>query len=285
MQIALPLPAPDSRWAFFLDVDGTLADIAPVPAAVAIADHARDTLSRLAAACDGAVALVSGRPIADVDGLFAPLHLPVAGLHGLERRDARGRVTRAGAAGAAGEDGDLLAEARDALTRFAAAHPGALIEDKGLTLALHYRQAPAAEGEARALMHGLRHGSGGALVLQHGKMVIELRPAGNDKGTAVAAFMAEAPFAGRLPVFVGDDVTDEAGFATINALSGISIRVGEGAPTCARYDGASVAEIHDWLAAAAAALEGSRAGPSGRQSGGDPADRPGPKGGARTEGS
>ncbi len=228
---------------------------------MAIADQARDTLSRLAAACDGAVALVSGRPIADVDRLFAPLHLPVAGLHGLERRDARGRVTRAGAAQAAG---DLLAEARGALARFAAAHPGTLIEDKGLTLALHYRQAPAAEGEARALMDGLRDGSGGALVLQHGKMVIELRPAGNDKGTAVAAFMAEAPFAGRLPVFVGDDVTDEAGFATINAMSGISIRVGDGAPTCARYDGASVAEIHDWLAAAAGALEASGAGPSGR---------------------
>lgn len=242
MRIELPLPEPEARWAFFLDVDGTLADIAPVPSAVSIADQARDTLSHLASGCGGAVALVSGRSIADVDRLFAPLALPVAGLHGLERRDAAGRVSRAQL------DAGVLAGAREALTAFVAAHTGTLFEDKGLTLALHYRQVPAAETECAALMARLQEGAGGALTLQRGKMVIELRPAGNDKGTAVEAFMMEPPFAGRLPVFVGDDITDEAGFATINEMNGISIRVGDGAPTCARHVGASVATIHDWLA-------------------------------------
>jgi trehalose 6-phosphate phosphatase len=255
MQIELPLPDRGALWAFFLDVDGTLADIAPHPEAVAIADHARDTLSLLAAGCGGAVALVSGRAIVDIDRLFAPLHLPAAGLHGFERRDAAGRITRADV-----DTGRLLA-VRAGLTAFAAAHPGALVEDKGLSLALHYRQAPAAEADAFALAKELETEAGGALVLQRGKMVVELRPAGPDKGTAVAAFMAEPPFAGRRPVFVGDDVTDEAGFATINAMDGISIRVGVGTPTCARYDGASVAGIHDWLAAAAERLAGEAAAP------------------------
>lgn len=245
MPAALPLPDPDARWAFFLDVDGTLADIAPAPTDVAIADHARDTLSRLAAGCDGAVALVSGRPITDLDRLFAPLTLPAAGLHGLERRDSQGKVTRAEV------DTRFLEVARARLNGFVGDHPGTIVEDKGLTLALHFRQAPAAEAECAGLMAELLDGSAGTMVLQHGKMVIELRPAGNDKGAAVAAFMTEPPFAGRLPVFVGDDVTDEAGFGTINAMDGISIRVGDGTPTCARHDGASVAAIHDWLAAAA----------------------------------
>jgi trehalose 6-phosphate phosphatase len=257
MKTQPPLPDRCAHWAFFLDVDGTLADIAPTPCAVMIADHARDTLSRLVAACDGAVALISGRAIVDVDRLFAPLRLPVAGLHGLERRNARGEVSRA-----ALEPRGLRA-ARAALEKFAADHPGTLVEDKDITLALHFRQAPAAEADAETLMGELIAASSGDLVLQRGKMVLELRPGGSDKGTAVRAFMTEAPFAGRLPVFVGDDVTDEAGFSIINEMNGTSIRVGNGTPTCARYDGTSVAAIHEWLDAAANAL----APPVGRQEG------------------
>jgi trehalose 6-phosphate phosphatase len=244
----LPLPGRGAHWAFFLDVDGTLADIAPTPSAVVIVDHARDTLSRLVAACNGAVALISGRAIADVDRLFAPLRLPVAGLHGLERRDANGHESRAAL------EAPVLGAARAAFENFAADHPGALIEDKDIALALHFRQAPAAEADAEALAAALIAASKGALVLQRGKKVVELRPGGSDKGTALRAFMTEPPFAGRLPVFVGDDVTDEAGFAIINEVNGISIRVGDGTPTCARYDGASVAAIHGWLEAAASAL-------------------------------
>jgi trehalose 6-phosphate phosphatase len=248
MNDQLPLPGRGAHWAFFLDVDGTLADIAPTPGAVEIADHARDTLSRLVAACDGAVALISGRTIADVDRLFAPLHLPVAGLHGLERRDANGHQSRTV------HDAPALGAARAAFENFAADHPGTLIEDKDIALALHFRQAPAAEADAEALAAVLIAASNGALVLQRGKMMVELRPGGGDKGTAVRAFMTEPPFAGRLPVFVGDDVTDEAGFAIINEMNGTSIRVGDGTPTCARYDGASVAAVHGWLDAAANAL-------------------------------
>jgi trehalose 6-phosphate phosphatase len=254
MKNQLPLPGRFAHWAFFLDVDGTLADIAPTPCAVAIADHAHDILSRLVTACDGAVALISGRALAEVDRLFAPLHLPVAGLHGLERRDSRGQISRAA------REVPALRAARGAFEKFAADHPGALIEDKDITLALHFRQAPAAEADAEALIAQLIATSNGALMVQRGKMVLELRPKGSDKGTAVRAFMTEPPFAGRLPVFVGDDVTDEAGFATINEMNGISIRVGDGMPTCARHDGATVAAIHEWLDAAANALGDPRAG-------------------------
>lgn len=255
MKDQLPLPGRRARWAFFLDVDGTLADIAPIPSAVSITDNARDTLSRLVDACDGAVALISGRPIAELDRLFAPLRLPVAGLHGLERRDASGHETRAP------NGGQRLHAARAALEEFTAEHPGTLIEDKGATLALHFRQAPGAAADAQALFATLVHASDGDLIVQRGKMVLELRPQGGDKGTAIRAFLAEPPFVGRLPVFVGDDVTDETGFAIINEAKGLSIRVGDGTPTCARYDGATVAVIHDWLDASAQAL-GARPGES-----------------------
>jgi trehalose 6-phosphate phosphatase len=241
MDDRLPLPAPDALWAFFLDVDGTLGDIAPTPSAVVIADHVPDTLTRLAALSGGAVALVSGRTIAEVDRLFAPLHLPVAGLHGLERRNAAGEIFHPGV------DPRSLEPVRRALQEFASAHTGTLMEDKGISIALHFRGAAGAEKEAEAFVAELLARHGAALELQRGKMVLELRPRGADKGAAIRAFMAEPPFAGRIPVFVGDDVTDEAGFATINRLNGISIRVGDGADTCARHVGASVVAIHRWL--------------------------------------
>ncbi|MQA64684.1 MAG: trehalose-phosphatase [Alphaproteobacteria bacterium] len=250
MDDRLPLPTPDALWAFFLDVDGTLGDIAPTPSAVVIADHVPDTLTRLAALSGGAVALVSGRTITEVDRLFAPLHLPVAGLHGLERRNAADRISRPVTNPAP------LESTRHALQDFASAHPGTLVEDKGISIALHFRGAAGAEKEAEGLVTALLARHGAALELQRGKMVLELRPRGADKGTAIRAFMAEPPFAGRIPVFVGDDVTDEAGFATINDLDGISIRVGDGTDTCARYVGASVAAIHRWLDDAARTLAG-----------------------------
>jgi trehalose 6-phosphate phosphatase len=248
MDDRLPLPGPDARWAFFLDVDGTLGDIAPTPSAVVIADHVPDTLTRLAAYSGGAVALVSGRTIAEVDRLFAPLHLPVAGLHGLERRNAAGEIFRPEL------DPASLAPLRRALREFESAHTGILVEDKGISIALHFRGAADAEEDAEALVAALLARHRDTLELQRGKMVLELRPRGADKGAAIRDFMAEAPFAGRIPVFVGDDVTDEAGFATINQMNGISIRVGDGAITCARYVGASVVAIHQWLDDAARAL-------------------------------
>jgi trehalose 6-phosphate phosphatase len=250
MDDQLPLPTPDALWAFFLDVDGTLGDIAPTPSAVVIADHVPDTLTRLAVLSGSAVALVSGRTIAEVDRLFAPLHLPVAGLHGLERRNAAGEIFRPRVKAGSSEP------IRRALQDFASTHPGTLVEDKGISIALHFRGAAGVEKEAEGLVAALLARHGATLELQRGKMVLELRPRGADKGAAIRAFMAEPPFAGRIPVFVGDDVTDEAGFATINELDGISIRVGDGTNTCARYVGASVAAIHRWLDDAARALAG-----------------------------
>jgi trehalose 6-phosphate phosphatase len=254
MDDRLPLPSPDVRWAFFLDVDGTLGDIAPTPSAVVIADHVPDTLTRLAARSGGAVALVSGRTIAEVDRLFAPLRLPVAGLHGLERRNAAGEIFHPGV------NPGSLEPIRRALQEFASAHMGTLVEDKGISIALHFRGAAGAEKDAEVLVAELLTRHGATLELQRGKMVLELRPRGTDKGSAIRAFMAEQPFAGRTPVFIGDDVTDEAGFATINQLNGISIRVGDGAGTCARYVGASVVAIHHWLDDAARALAGDARG-------------------------
>ena len=182
-------PPPAPGWALFLDVDGTLIEIADHPAAVRVEPRVIGVLTALTRATDGAVALVSGRPVAALDRLFAPLVLPAAGLHGLERRNAAGSWA---ARAARSPTVDKFAAAFET---FVAAHPGTLVEDKGLTIALHYRLAPDAEGAARALADRLAAESGGAFRVQHGKMVAELRPQGPDKGAVVAAFMAEPPFA------------------------------------------------------------------------------------------
>ena len=176
-------------------------------------------LEQLQRASAGALALVSGRSLEQLDRLFAPLRLSAAGLHGLERRNLLG-----GAVERRVPDRAILRRARARLAAFAEAVEGVLLEDKGLTLALHYRQAPDAAARAVAVAEAAAAESGGALVLLRGKMVCELKPPGVDKGQAIVAFMAEPPFAGRRPVFAGDDVTDEAGFAAINALNGVSVR-------------------------------------------------------------
>lgn len=208
--------------ALFLDVDGTLLHIADRPDAVTIGRGTVALLRRIRAVTGGAVALITGRRIADVDRLFAPLALPVAGLHGLERRDAAGAVHRY--ADAVPE----LAAIRTELDQFAAANPGVLVEDKGLTLALHYRLAPRAAPAAAELVERLAARAMGASAIQRGKMVLELRPPGLDKGGAIAQFLAEAPFCGRTPVFIGDDLTDEWGFRVVNDQGGLSVKVGGG---------------------------------------------------------
>jgi len=235
------LPAWDARWALFLDVDGTLLEIMEHPDDVRAAPRLRRLLAAAARALDGALALVSGRSIASLDAVFDPLRLPAAGLHGLERRDAGGKVHYP--AGYARR----IAAARDTLLEFVQSEPGLLLEDKGAALALHYRGAPALEAQCRQRIGLAREAAGEDFHVQHGKMVFELKPSGRDKGTAVADFMREAPFRGRRPVFVGDDVTDEDGFRAVNALGGISIRVGESAGSAARLVAADVAAILDWL--------------------------------------
>lgn len=234
-----PLPAAS---AFFLDVDGTLLAIATTPASVTVDPGLPRLLARLRDATGGALALISGRAIAALDRLFGSLRLPAAGQHGAERRDAAGGI-HAHAIHASG-----LGEARAAARAFAGSHPGVLVEDKGLSLAVHFRQAPAAESALRARLEAVVAGSGGELALQPGKMVFEIKPAGRDKGTAIAEFMAELPFRDRFPVFIGDDVTDEYGFSMVNDLGGLSVKVGDGA-SCARARLAGVEEVRDWLEA------------------------------------
>lgn len=240
--LASPPSLDPDRTALFLDYDGTLVPIAPTPDAAVADDALRDLLAALDRRLDGALALVSGRRVADLDGFLAPLRLTVAGLHGLELRRRDGRLVDCGDAGR------VLDRSRDALRRLGARYPGTLVEDKRLTVAFHYRNAPAAEGEALALAERLAAESGGGLQLLRGKMVVELLPAGRDKGRAITDLMALSEFAGRRPVFVGDDVTDEAGFMAANAQDGISIRVGtRNDGTAARWQLPDVATLRDWL--------------------------------------
>jgi len=227
-------------WAMFLDVDGTLLHIAETPGGVEVSDHLRDVLARLAPAMGQALALVSGRPIATLDHFFSPLLLPAAGLHGLEFRSPTGEIRSLG-------DPLLLEPLRPALAAFADAHPGVIYEDKRRTLALHYRRAPAAAEAARRLVRELTGRYGKGLHVVDGKMVLEIKPRLTDKGAAVEAFLREAPFHGRLPVFIGDDVTDEDAFQVVNDLGGHSIRVGVGQDTRARYRLPDVDAVIGWL--------------------------------------
>jgi trehalose 6-phosphate phosphatase len=242
---AIDLPAPPrlraADIALFLDVDGTLLEIEREPGAVHVPEQLCRILEDLQAATGGALALVSGRSLDQLDQLFSPLCLSAAGLHGLERRNLGSSVERAA------PDPAIFERARARLAAFADATAGVLLEDKGLTLALHYRNAPAAAAAAIALAEAAVAESDGALVLLRGKMVCELKPPGVDKGRAIAAFMAEPPFAGRRPVFAGDDLTDEAGFATINQMGGISIRIGAGSPTAATFALEDVSAVQTWL--------------------------------------
>jgi trehalose 6-phosphate phosphatase len=240
-------PAASIEWAYFLDVDGTLIDIADTPDAVCVDKELLDLIARLCRASNGAMALVSGRAISDLENLLGGLSLPLAGQHGLERRDAAGRLWIHAAPPAA------KSQIKDTLAPVLARHPGLLLEDKGLTLALHYRQAPHLASYVQRLMERLAHDVDAGLEVQRGKRVAEVKPAGVDKGMAVAEYLAESPFRGRLPVFIGDDLNDEHGFAEVNRLGGISIKVGKG-PSCARYRLPGVGAVRRWLGKA---LEGS----------------------------
>jgi trehalose 6-phosphate phosphatase len=241
MQTAVP--APSREWCLFLDIDGTLLELAETPAAVVVDRELKELLVRLAQTLDGAVALVSGRSIDVVDRLFAPLRLPTAGLHGLERRTASGERRNA-----QGIDAHLDG-ARASLAAFVGAHPGTLLEDKGCALAVHFRMAPRfAQIARRAVDDAARSVSG--YHVQEGKMVLEIKPGGITKATAVEAFMCEPPFRGRRPVFVGDDLTDHDGLRCVERMGGISIAVGDRIEAQWHLEGP--AEVRRWLGSVAA---------------------------------
>lgn len=243
MSIPSPPPPWSRDWAYFFDVDGTLADIASTPAAVRVSQELRRLLAGLYQATGGAVALISGRPIHDLDRLFPGVRMPVAGQHGVERRNAAGVITR--------HDfpRERLERAHRRLAAIVARRPGLLLEHKGLSLALHYRRAPRIAGYAHRLIHSVLPlvGSRQFTVLT-GKRVVELKPAGRDKGVAVREYMAEPPFRGRTAVFVGDDATDEYGFAVVNRMHGHSIKVGLGR-TVAHWRLRDVRAVQKWLSA------------------------------------
>lgn len=226
-------------YAFFFDVDGTLAAIQSRPDAVFIPEQVVDQLQQLSALSQGALALVSGRPIEQLDALAAPWRGPAAGVHGAERRDADGKMQRISL------PVEVEQELRTELQNAMALWPGTQLEIKGMAFALHYRQAMQHEQDVMRLAEqSVKRFPG--LALQPGKCVVEIKPLGIDKGAAIRDFMQQAPFAGRIPVFIGDDLTDEKGFLAVNAMQGISIKVGEGS-TQARYRLNNVEAVYGWL--------------------------------------
>lgn len=229
------------RHCLFLDFDGTLVDIAPRPDAVVVPDGLADLLTRLSRRLGGALAVVSGRPIAELDGFLSPARPDAAGLHGLEWR-------RGGTAERLAPPPGLSA-VRAALEQAGLAETGVRVEDKGLSIALHYRQTPERGDELRALARDLA-GPHPDLALLDGKMVVEIKPRAASKASAVRRFLREAPFVGRRPVFVGDDVTDEDGMHVALDEGGSAIKVGDG-DSCAPHRLAAPEAVRAWLRAAA----------------------------------
>jgi trehalose 6-phosphate phosphatase len=242
------------RWALFLDFDGTLVDIADRPDAIIVDPRLPDALGRLRTRLDGALAVVTGRPIAVIDHYLSPQRLDVAGLHGLEHR-LGGLLTPCRV-----EEHPRLRQAVERLRRDWVGVPGILIEDKGCSVALHWRlaaadvaaaAAEAAEAAAAALGSDYR--------LQRGKAVAEILPASAAKGPVIARFLEDAPYRGRRPLFIGDDLTDEHGFATVNARGGFSVKVGREGATVALGRVASPVALREriiaWADGAAVAPE------------------------------
>ena len=243
---SLPLPSSISvhRDALFLDFDGTLAEIAPSPDLVAFTPQARAVLETLVQCFSGAVAIVTGRKISEIDHHLAPLKLPVSALYGLVHRASDGAISDLR------PPGTLVARASAVLKDFVEQHPGLLLELKGQTIALHYRARPEMGHTCRAAARAALDGENG-LKLIDGKMVVEIAPAEADKGRAVLTFLDEPPFFGRRPVYIGDDVSDEAAFKVALELGGIAIKIGRGR-TVARHRADDNAEILQWLHAVSA---------------------------------
>lgn len=235
-----PLPRKEARWALLLDVDGTLLDFKDDPAAVVAPPSLVGMLHGLRAALNGALALVSGRGVDDLDRIFGDAGWAAAGLHGLEVRHADGSICRGEASAAS------LKQLRQMADELAARFAGVRIEDKQRAIALHCRDDPdqllALNAAARAMISGLT-----GYELQPGRQVLEIKPAGVDKGEAVGQLLARAPFLDRTPIYLGDDLTDEYAFTRVNREQGISVRVGTREPTDAHFALRDPAAVTRWL--------------------------------------
>ncbi len=242
-----PPPPPLGRdCALFLDIDGTLAEIAQTPEAVRLDPALARLMPALLRELSGALAIVTGRSITSADGLFPGLSLPMAGQHGCERRDADGAIHLHAPIEA------TQAKLRSLLADLATRHPELALEDKGATIALHYRAMPQLASYVHRILRGSMN-AGNGYRLQRGRMLLEVRPDDRDKGTAIADFMSEHPFGGRVPVFVGDDRTDEHGFAAIERMGGWSVKVGPGR-TSARFRLSDPRAVRNWLMASITAV-------------------------------
>ncbi len=226
--------------AILLDVDGTLLDIAPKPHDVRVPERLRDALQCLSERLNGALAFISGRSLADIDRIFAPLKLPAVGGHGAEIRPGGDNTYRRMQAAL---DDDIKRH----FIQLGKLGPGIVVEDKGYSLALHYRLAPKLGGDIIKSVAAICEKWGcDSLDILPGKSVIEIKPRGFDKGTALRELMAVAPFKGRRPIFVGDDTTDEAAFAVLPDFSGVGFSVGGIVPGASfNFDGPH--DVRLWL--------------------------------------
>jgi trehalose 6-phosphate phosphatase len=234
-----PLLRDASAYGFFFDFDGTLTEIAETPGSVIVEDRARQALESLFRTSSGAVAIVTGREIDAIDTFLAPLKLPVAGVHGYERRNGQDTVS------AHASDGSAVRSFERILKSFVDHNPGLLLEKKRGAIALHYRLRPELESLCVSLVEDVAARLPD-VVMTRGKKVIETRLHKATKGTAISDFLKEPPFRGRVPFFAGDDVTDEDAFTAVNSLGGISIKVGPG-ESVARSRVNSVDEFLTWL--------------------------------------
>jgi trehalose 6-phosphate phosphatase len=244
---ALPAPPAFSlaEAALFLDLDGTLAPIMPRPEDIGPDIRRALLMQRLAAAMDGRVAVVSGRTLEDLDRILDDQVVAVAAIHGLTRRDSTGAVVRAQAHAG-------IEDARRFLSNLARRDPGLQFEDKGLSVTLHYRRRPDAADAVIEAAERLAKSTG--LILQLGDMVVELRTPGHTKGGAVSAFLGEPPFLGALPIFVGDDLTDEDGFIAAARAGGFGVLVGRARETAATFRLANSDAVLTWLEGVATPL-------------------------------
>jgi trehalose 6-phosphate phosphatase len=239
-----PRPAPGgclAGHALYLDIDGTILDLAPSPEAVEVPVWMVPLLQRLSRKLDGAVAFVSGRTILAIDQLFRPLILPAVGVHGGEIRTPDGQIVI---------DEQLTAElqAAEPLLREAIARiRGVQLENKRSVIALHYRSVPERGREVLKVAELVVGSLGSQFSVLLGKCVVEIRPRHLTKGTGMRRLMEQAPFRDRTPIFAGDDSTDEDAFEVVNGLGGISVRVGEEAPTAAKFRLANPDELRGWL--------------------------------------
>lgn len=235
--LAAPPPLPDYA-SLFLDFDGTLAELADTPDAVVVAPGLHDLLSALAERLAGKLAIVSGRDVATLRDLLGFDGFVLSGSHGLE-------IASPGRPPEHAEPSPALPEIAAALDALAAAHEGLLVERKPLGIGLHYRRRPELETVCRETAAKLAEQHG--LKVQHGKMIAEIRPGSADKGSAIRTLMERVPFAGGVPVFLGDDVTDEDGFEAVSALGGHGVLIGEERETAAGFRLSDVAAVHGWL--------------------------------------